>query len=142
MAAIEQGIISNTTNKRLHELESKQEELERQILIEKSKLAVQLPESTVRKFYTDALKAEPKLLIDYVDGKDITKQMMPTIRFKDKKTAIPTRKRRPEYFYCYTSDNRASPSSAFIFCPAITRAVFSGSSVRNTRIPFPLNIKE
>ena len=64
MAAIEQGIISNTTNKRLHELESKQEELERQILIEKSKLAVQLPESTVRKFYTDALKAEPKLLID------------------------------------------------------------------------------
>ena len=64
MAAIEQGIISNTTNKRLHELESKQEELERQILIEKSKLAVQLPESTVRKFYTDALKAEQKLLID------------------------------------------------------------------------------
>lgn len=64
MAAIEQGIISNTTNKRLHELESKQEELERQILIEKSKLAVQLPESTVHKFYTDALKAEPKLLID------------------------------------------------------------------------------
>ena len=64
MAAIEQGIISNTTNKRLHELESKQEELERQILIEKSKLAIQLPESTVRKFYADALKAEPKLLID------------------------------------------------------------------------------
>ena len=64
MAAIEQGIISNTTNKRLHELESKQEELERQMLIEKSKLSVQLPESTVRKFYTDALKAEPKLLID------------------------------------------------------------------------------
>lgn len=64
MAAIEQGIISNTTNKRLHELESKQEELERQILIEKSKLAVQLPESTVRKFYADALNAEPKLLID------------------------------------------------------------------------------
>lgn len=64
MAAIEQGIISNTTNKRLHELESKQEELERQILIEKSKLALQLSEDTVRKFYTDALKAETKLLID------------------------------------------------------------------------------
>ena len=64
MAAIEQGIISNTTNKRLHELESKQEELERQMLIEKSKLALQLSEDTVRKFYTDALKAEPKLLID------------------------------------------------------------------------------
>ena len=64
MAAIEQGIISNTTNKRLHELESKQEELERQMLIEKNKLALQLSEDTVRKFYTDALKAEPKLLID------------------------------------------------------------------------------
>ena len=64
MAAIEQGIISNTTNKRLHELESKQEELERQMLIEKSKLALQLSEETVRKFYTDALKVEPKLLID------------------------------------------------------------------------------
>lgn len=64
MAAIEQGIISNTTNKRLHELESRLEELERQMLIEKSKLALQLSEDTVRKFYTDALKAEPKLLID------------------------------------------------------------------------------
>lgn len=64
MSAIEQGIISNTTNKRLHELESKQEELERQMLIEKNKLALQLSEDTVRKFYTDALKAEPKLLID------------------------------------------------------------------------------
>ena len=32
-------IISNTTNKRLHELENKQEELERQMLIEKNKLA-------------------------------------------------------------------------------------------------------
>ena len=50
MNAKEFYFISNTTNKRLHELESKQKELERQILIEKSKLAVQLPESTVRKF--------------------------------------------------------------------------------------------
>ena len=64
MAAIEQGIISNTTNKRLHELENRLGELERQMLIEKNKLALQLPEATVRKFYTNALKAEPKLLID------------------------------------------------------------------------------
>lgn len=33
-------------------------------IIEKSKLAVLSPESTVRKFRTDVLKAKPKLLID------------------------------------------------------------------------------
>ena len=64
VAAIEQGIFSNTTNKRLHELESKQEELEKQMLIEKSKLSVQLSEETVRRFYTEALKSEPQLLIE------------------------------------------------------------------------------
>lgn len=64
VAAIEQGIFSNTTNKRLHELESKQEELEKQMLIEKSKLSVQLSEETIRRFYTEALKSEPQLLIE------------------------------------------------------------------------------
>lgn len=64
VAAIERGIISNTTNKRLHELETRQAELERQALIEKSKLAVQLPEAVIRKFYTKALELEPRLLID------------------------------------------------------------------------------
>lgn len=64
VAAIEQGIFSNTTNKRLHELESKQEELEKQILIEKSKLSVQLSEETIRRFYTEALKSEPQLLVE------------------------------------------------------------------------------
>lgn len=64
VAAIERGIISNTTNKRLHELETRQAELERQALIEKSKLAVQLPEAIIRKFYTKALEMEPRLLID------------------------------------------------------------------------------
>ena len=37
ITAIENGIISNTTNKRLHELEKQQEDLERQILVERSK---------------------------------------------------------------------------------------------------------
>lgn len=64
VAAIEQGIFSNTTNKRLHELESKQEELEKQMLIEKSKLSVKLSEETIRRFYTEALKSEPQLLIE------------------------------------------------------------------------------
>ena len=64
VAAIEQGILSNTTNQRLHELETRQEELERQAIIEKSKSAVTLSEETVREFYTQALRLEPQLLID------------------------------------------------------------------------------
>ena len=64
VAAIERGIVSNTTNKRLHELETRQAELERQALIERGKLAVRLPEEAIRKFYTKALHLEPRLLID------------------------------------------------------------------------------
>ena len=63
VSAVERGIISNSTNKRLHELERHQEQLERQILIERSKQAVQLKESDIREFYGQALKSEPKMLI-------------------------------------------------------------------------------
>ena len=59
LSAIEQGIFSNTTNKRLHELENKLSELERNIVIEQSKTAVTLPESSIRKFYEQALLKEP-----------------------------------------------------------------------------------
>ena len=66
VAAIERGILSNTTNKRLHELESRQEELERLILIEKSKTAVKVSEQDIREFYEQALREEPKMLINYL----------------------------------------------------------------------------
>lgn len=62
--AIENGIISNTTNNRLQELEKRQEELERQILVERSKRTVKMTESEIRRFYEQALKAEPKMLIN------------------------------------------------------------------------------
>lgn len=62
--AIENGIISNTTNKRLHDLEKQQEILEREILIERSKLSVKIPENVMRTFYADALKQEPKMLVE------------------------------------------------------------------------------
>ena len=39
VAAIEQGVVTNTTTKRLKELEARQEELERQILLERAKTA-------------------------------------------------------------------------------------------------------
>lgn len=64
LSAIEQGIISNTTNKRLHELENKLTELERNVVIEQSKTAVTLPESSIRKFYEQALLKEPQMLIN------------------------------------------------------------------------------
>ena len=66
MTAIENGGTTNTVMKRMRELETRQSELERQILIEKSKTAVQLTETQIREFYTQALALEPKLLINYL----------------------------------------------------------------------------
>ena len=66
MSAIEQGIINNTTNKRMKVLESSIEELDKQILIEKSKTRIKLSREDIQEFYKEALKLEPKLLINYV----------------------------------------------------------------------------
>ncbi len=66
MIAIEKGVITNTTTKRLRELEEQQENLERQILIERSKTAVKLSESDMKEFYIQALKLEPQMLINYL----------------------------------------------------------------------------
>lgn len=66
VAAIERGIISNTTNKRLHELERQLEELERQIVLEKNKQEVKLSEEAIREFYEQALRLEPQMLITYI----------------------------------------------------------------------------
>ena len=64
LTAIENGIYSNTTNKRLHELEAQQAELEKQIIIEQSKCAIRVTESMVRSYYKDILKSEPQMLIN------------------------------------------------------------------------------
>ena len=66
MKAVEQGIINNTTNKRMKELETQIEELDRQIIIEKSKQTFKLSREDFKKFYIQALKLNPKMLIDYV----------------------------------------------------------------------------
>ena len=66
VSAIEQGIISNTTNKRLHELEEQQSQLEKQILIERSKLAVKMSEQDIREFYESALTLEAQMLVNYL----------------------------------------------------------------------------
>lgn len=63
ITALENGISSSSTNKRLHELESRKEELERSIMIEQSKSAVLLTEDEIKGYYVDALKQEPLILI-------------------------------------------------------------------------------
>ena len=66
IAAIERGVITNSTTKRLKELESRQEELEKQILIERSKIAVKLSEKDIRQYYEQALRLEPQMLVNYL----------------------------------------------------------------------------
>lgn len=66
MNAIENGGTSNTAMKRMRELESRQSELERQIIIERSKKASMLNKEQIKEFYTQALLLEPKLLINYL----------------------------------------------------------------------------
>ena len=64
MSAVEQGVVNKTTNNRMKQLEHQIEDLERQILVERSKTTIKIPEDDIRKFYIEALKQEPLLLID------------------------------------------------------------------------------
>ena len=66
MKGIERGIMNNTTNKRMKELEVRQEELERLILIEKGKQVRQFTEQEVREYYEQALRMEPQMLINFL----------------------------------------------------------------------------
>ena len=63
VAALERGVISNTTNKRIHELETKMAELEETISIEKCKTVICLNETQIKTFYEKALKQEAQALI-------------------------------------------------------------------------------
>ena len=64
MLAVEQGVVNKTTNNRMKELEQQIEDIERQILVERSKTLIKISEEDIRKFYIEALKLEPLLLID------------------------------------------------------------------------------
>jgi len=66
MSAIENGGTSNTAMKRLRELENCVETLDKQIVIERSKVAVMLNETDIREFYSRALLLEPKMLVNYL----------------------------------------------------------------------------
>ena len=66
MTAIENGGTSNTAMKRLRELESQNEELEKQICIEKAKSSVKIDRQEILEFYKQALSKEPKMIISYL----------------------------------------------------------------------------
>ena len=63
VCAIEKGVISNTTNKRIHELETRMTELEETISIERCKTVICLNETQIKTFYEKALKQEAQALI-------------------------------------------------------------------------------
>ena len=65
VANMERGIIAKATANRLSELEARQEELEKLILIEQSKQAVKLTEAQIYSYYRQALTYEPQMLISY-----------------------------------------------------------------------------
>jgi hypothetical protein len=65
-AAIERGVITNTATKRLKELEARQEELDKQIIMEKSKNAVRVSEEQIHAYYKEALALEAQMLINYL----------------------------------------------------------------------------
>ena len=64
--AIECGVITASTTKRLKELETKQSNLECQILVENSKTATRISAEEIREYYEKALSLNAQMLIDYL----------------------------------------------------------------------------
>ncbi len=64
LVAIEDGVYTKSTQSRLHELECLQDDLDKQILIERNKKAITVNESEIRAYYSKALSLEPQLMID------------------------------------------------------------------------------
>ncbi len=64
MSAIEKGGTSNTAMQRLRDLEKQQEELDRQIRIEKAQSSFKLSKQEITDFYRHGLEQSPQLLIN------------------------------------------------------------------------------
>ncbi len=64
MQAIEKGVVSKTTSKRLSELEIQLENIEKQILIERAKTIKTISRDEIRTYYNKALTLCPSLLIN------------------------------------------------------------------------------
>ena len=66
MTAVERGFYTAAANKRMKELEDRQAELERLIIIERSKMQVKVSEKEIRAYYEAALLQEPQMLINFL----------------------------------------------------------------------------
>ncbi len=66
MKAIAQGIITKSTAEYLKKYEQRQEELTKLIAVEQAKEEVIITEKEIRQYYTEALKLEPQMLINYL----------------------------------------------------------------------------
>ncbi len=66
MKAIEQGGTTNTVMNRLRELEDRQTTLERNLILEKSKITIRLTEKEIRQYYKQALELNPQMLINFL----------------------------------------------------------------------------
>ena len=66
MNAVERGFYTAAANKRMKELEDRQAELERLIIIERSKMQVKVSEKEIRAYYESALLQEPQMLINFL----------------------------------------------------------------------------
>ena len=66
MTAVERGFYTASANKRMKELEDRQAELERLIIIERSKMQVKVSEKEIRAYYEAALLQEPQMLINFL----------------------------------------------------------------------------
>lgn len=81
VTAVENGLMSNTSNKRLRELEQLQQEFEEKIAIEKSKQQITFSKEELKAFYIDNLKNDPQILIDNVVHKVVLYDDSVTIFF-------------------------------------------------------------
>lgn len=66
LKCMEQGIVSNSTKKRIDELEHNLEELNEKILIEKSKTKIQLSREEIIKYLKTTMKKTPEQIIKYL----------------------------------------------------------------------------
>ena len=66
MNAVERGFYTAAANKRMKELEDRQAELERLIIIERSKMQVKVTASEIRAYYEEALMKEPQMLLNFL----------------------------------------------------------------------------
>lgn len=98
MKAVEQGITSKTTQKRMLELEERIEELDIRISVEESKCRIQVSKEEIKKFINKAIRKEP--------GQMIRMLIKEIVLYDDK----------IEIYYNYTDRKRPDGETHQAFC--------------------------